>query len=728
MTFCLPKSESAKFLAAVNSGQLSPIKLGGLKSEARHAEIAKVLGEDMAKEVNALFESKLLMPNYMQGLVNWVKEVSGAWDDKVRKSTVDKITSLDPRILKPGNQEAFLGDLAAQKLGFTLKPEEAKAIFDMAQEAKKLQEEWKKTLDTYVPRHDINNPVTLTRDAYGRAVLDLQDKIESLQPNGKTFLGHILDVIALPKTIATGILHFSALGVQGWGMISKKVTWEAAFEQFKYFHDEENYKQLMAYIISDPDYAYARSARLGLTDVTDQLSLREEAIQSSLAQNFNTYLADKTGLPINVIGASSRAFTGYLNYVRFNRFKDLLNAARSVEEAEGRTLDHDSQIVKDLGSVVNNFTGRANLDSTLVGANTAHVDKYGGINQQVLNALFFAPRKVAATVQMFNPIEYARLYKNAYDTGNYTAANAAVKQLTGSIIATGSLLYLVNSLGYDVDFDPKSQEFLKVQLPSGAKLDVTGGNAIWVRFLARMITGKEITAHGKEIELGEGYKPTTRAELAQQYIRGKLAPTMGTIADMMYGQDAVGRPFDIPQELRGRMQPILMSSLMNFYYANPEKSVGDLPVLSALFGVNVESPVSQGVRQGRNVWGEPSSSWSLHDEPKTNLDLALDKAGYVQRFPSQTINGVKLTDDQYQQYIGLSGTQAKARLQTLVNSPGWENKTQIEQQRWIKFITQSSKTNAQSMVIARSMGTDNNIALKSLQNQREKLFGPEEHK
>lgn len=709
--FCLPKAQSAKFLAAVNSGELNPIKLGGMKSAARLEAISKILGDDTGKEVNALFESKLLMPNYMQGLVNWVKEVSGAWDPKVRESTVDKINNLDERILNPGNQESFLHSLAAEKLGFNIKPEQAKEIFDKAQEAKKLQEEWKKSLDQNVPRRDVNNPTSIVRMAYGRAVLDLQDLIETMKPSGQTFFQHLLDVVSVPKTLATGILHFSAIGVQGWGMISHQVTWEAALEQFKYFYDQKNYDDLQAYIVSHPYYETAKQSKLGLTDITDQLNLREEAIQSSVLQRMNTYVADKSGLPINVLGASSRAFTGFLNYTRFNRFVDLVNAAKSVSE-DG--VVHP-QSLADIASVVNNFTGRANL---------GELDEYRNV-QPVLNALFFAPRKIAATVQMFSPLEYGLLYKNALKTGDYTALKAASRQLTGSIMATGAVAYLANMLGYNVNFNPSSQEFLKIQTPSGEKLDITGGNAIWARFLGRMYTGKEITAHGKEIDLGEGYKPTTRADLLNQYIRGKLSPVSGAIADAMYGSDPVGRPFDLTNEARSRMQPILMSSLMNYYYEQPDKALSDMPILAGLFGVNVESPVSQGSRHGLNAWGEPAADSLFHEEGRTPLDTALDKIGYVQKFPSNTINGVKLTDQQQKQYIQQFGTMAKARLTNLVESPSFANLPLVQQQRFVKMMVQNSKTNAQSYVTAHALGTSNDILRKSLKNAQDKLMGTE---
>jgi hypothetical protein len=719
-SWCLPKSESRKLLDAIKNGQINTLKLNSLDSAGRRAEFEKVLGPDLAKELNTNYERHVIVKGYQKGLSTWISDSLATLDKKVLNNIEGKINSLDQRILNPTNEKAFLSDLASDKLGFTLKPEQAKQIFEKAQEAKKLRSEWEKTLGQKIPRRAVNDPVSLVRTAYGRAILDLQDTVESMKPQGQTWLQRALDLASTPKTLATGVLHLSALGVQGWGMISHKVTWEAAAEQFKYFYDEENYKNLMAYIISHPDYKFAQAARLGLTDVTDQLSTREEAIQSTILQRMNEHVANKTGLPINVLGASSRAFTGFLNYTRFNRFVDLLEAARKNSDVE---LKPGDQIVNDLASVVNNFTGRANLDSTLVGVDAKSIDKFGGSNQQVLNALFFAPRKVAATIQMFNPLEYNRLYQNARETGNYTAINGAIRQLTGSLMATGAILYLANMMGYKVDYNPASANFAKIQTPSGEKLDITGGNAIWTRLIARILLDKEVTAHGKEIDLGEGYKPTTRADLVNQYVRGKLSPTLGTLVDWMYGKDAVGRPFDLESEARARMEPILLSTMLNYYYQQPDKAMSDIPVLASFFGVQTESPVSRGERFGMNPWGEPADTGflGLHEPSRTNLDGVLDKVGYTQDFPSNTIQGVKLNDDQQKTYNQLYGQLSKARMTNLVQSPWFQNSPPGQQLKFIKQMSQMSKTMAQATV----MGKHPEIIQQSLENRRKLLLGIE---
>ena len=188
MAFCLPKAEVQKFKAAVADGRLGMQELGKLTSDARRARIASVLGEENAAHVNALFEKGMLLERRKLGFSNWVKEVSGELSPQARENIVDKINKLDERILNPYFEKNFLGDLAREKLGVKLTPEQAKVIFEQAQEAKKLKEEWEKTLDEAIPYRDINNPMYKTRIDYGLQLQKLQDTIDAAKPSGKTWI------------------------------------------------------------------------------------------------------------------------------------------------------------------------------------------------------------------------------------------------------------------------------------------------------------------------------------------------------------------------------------------------------------------------------------------------------------------------------------------------------------------------------------------------------------
>jgi hypothetical protein len=568
--FCLPEKEVNAFLKALQDGTIAPEKLIDMTSEERRSLFEKIVGPDNAREINSQFEAKMLLKDQQRGMITWAKKVAGITEAQ-RADIVSKINKLD-RVLQPDEEKDFLADLAAKKLGVTVTADEAKDIFNLSQVA----EQRRATM-----LQDINNADN--RIAYGRAVLDLTEKIESLKPNHMSLTDRLIDILNIPKSALTSILHFSAPFVQGWGMLSTHQWYEGFGQMFRHFADEENYKNLNAYIISHPDYALAKDGKLGLTKLGDKLSAREEAIQSTLVEKANQWLTDRTGVP-NLVRASSRAFTGYLNYVRFNRFAELLNAAR----LSGEDVRAGSSVVRDLAKVVNDFTGRGAIGKDDVYASVA----------PALNAGFFSPRKMSATMEMFNPVRYLN------PSISPTARRAAMRQLLGSLMATGAVLAIARAVGADVNFDPRSSNFAKIGIGK-EKLDMTGGNSAYVRLLARIATNQEITQSGKLIELGKGYKPTTRADLVLRFTRGKLSPVASTLADFLYGSDPVGRPFSVTEEMRDKLVPITIGDFINFAQYDPHNTAAIVPSLAAIFGVGLETELPPLAKTHRDVWGEP---------------------------------------------------------------------------------------------------------------------------
>lgn len=671
-SWCLPRNLSNAFLDAIKDGRLSPMKLMSMSSAERRAAFGEILGPDNAHEINASFEKTMLLKDQKRGLVTWANKVSGI-TEPVRRDILNTISKLD-RVLQPEEERGFLADLAAKKLGVTVTAEEAKAIFQLSQTAETAKAEMLK---------DISN--VGNRVAYGRALLDLKDQIESLKPNGQTLVHKLVDVLNIPKSALTSILHFSAPFVQGWGMLSTKVAWNGFSKMFQYFASEANYRDLNAYIISHPDYGLAVDGRLGVTKLGDKLSAREEAIQSTLVEQANQWLTDRTGVP-NLVRASSRAFTGYLNYVRFNRFVDLLNAAR----LGGEDVSEGSQVVKDLARVVNNFTGRGELGTD---------DRYSSIGP-VLNTVFFSPRKVIATMEMFNPVNYVNPKISP------TARMAGMRQLAGSLIATSAVLALAKAMGASVDPDPRSANFAKIVI-GGEKLDMTGGNAVYVRLLARIATNQEITSHGKLIQLGEGYRATTRADLVANYIRGKLSPIAGFLADALYGKDPIGRPFNVTDEMRDKLMPITMSSFLNFATNDPGNSAAIIPSLAALFGVGLESPLPPMSHSGMDVWGQPLGSTGSWQADPVNKEF--ETLGYTPSFPMNTIRGVKLDPQQYNQYVQTSGRLAYMRLESVIGTQGWNGVPSGERLKVMKDVIRKSRDAAATAIMLQSQGSSHDI-------------------
>lgn len=641
-TFCLPKRFTALFRGKIADGTLNPADLTTRTSAERRQIFSDLFGDDNGKEVNALFESKLLLRNQNKGLLDWVHQMSGLKPD-VKLDAADRIIKLD-RVLNPADRQTFLQDLARKKLGADISVDQAKEIFDRAKTVSDLKTKWLKDVDNMA-----------NRTAYGRAIQDLVDLTNSMKPSTRTFKDWAMDVWSIPQSAETGFLHLSAPGVQGWGMMTEPAFYRGVVEMLRYFANEDNYKDFKAYMITHPYYNTIKSSYLGLTDLGDNLNTREEAILSSLVGKANKLLADKTGLPINIFGASNRGFTGYLTYVRFNAMVRHLEAGKML----GEDVQPGSQYVIDLAKTINDASGRSNLGAK---------DQYKNFGP-ILNIGAFAVRKVVSDVEMtlgawriFDP-------RVARSTRIIRA-----KHLVGSLAITAAGLGFAQALGAKVSWNPLDQHFGQAGIPIGdneyAYLSV---GPAWVpRLVARTLWGVMRTNQGKEIDLNQtGYGTPTQGSIILQEIRNKLSPLAGVLTDAAFHKDAIGNEFNLETEVRHRMTPIVFDSLMGIYDHYPEDTAAILPSLSAFLGVRVQTPVPPQTKSNLTAYGDPLSDF--HDPVRTAMDKEYFRLnGKFLGFPPETLPpGVRMSPEQYHEYAQNAGIFTKELMNADMQDPDW---------------------------------------------------------
>lgn len=560
MTWCLPPDMVDRFIAGLRDGSIDPNKLAEMpSSEARRAELAKYVGEENAQDVNARLENAILKKDQQRAYVTWAKQVAGL-AEPARRDLIDRVGRME-NLLNPADEQSFMADAAAQKLGTAPTLEESRQVVSLAQTARALKD-------------DLATGWTADKGrAYGRAQAQFDDYISSLKPDSSTYLEKFANLANLPKTALTTAVHLSAPLVQGWGMISRARWGEAFANQLKYYADEANFQNLRADMIGNPDVQLLRKSGLSLTDIDGPINAREEALQSNLILNANTWLSEKSGGVIpNAVRASNRAFYGFLNYTRSQSALDLLTAAR----LRGEDVSAGSRALSDIAKVINDFTGRGNIGIA---------DRSRAV-APLLNATFFAPRKISATINMFNPERY--LNPNI----SPTARIAAVRNLLGSVAVTATVAGLLQASGLaTVDWNPESANFMKFQA-GDEKFDMTGGNAIFMRLLARIATGKMITANGKVEDVGVGNVPN-RGKLVAQFLRGKLSPLAGMFTDWFLGKDPVGRPFSMSQELQDKFAPITIQAFQHFAWNDPKNYAAIALMPFTVFGASVESPVQR---------------------------------------------------------------------------------------------------------------------------------------
>ena len=530
--FCLTKTFTDKFLKGLKSGEIDPQKLASMTSEERRAFFSKMFNEDVAKNVNALFESKLLLKNQKQGMITWAKTVGGL-NKEAKKDLVSRINRLD-KVLNPEEEKAFLEDLAAKKLGIDVSQEEAKKIFDLAKKAEDLRLDSKKRIE------------------YGNALLDFYDYTDSLNPNRVSLA---VAAANIPKTLMSS-LDFSAGLRQGWGMMTRKEWYLSFVNQFKYAFSKKAFRDLQADIISRPSYDLMKSSGLRISSLATKLAQKEEDFIGA---------AILRRLPW--VGASERAYVGFLNKLRADVFDHLVKSA----ELAGENVSKGSKELNDIANTINDFTGSGNIGKG---------DRYASA-VPLFNAGLFSPRKISATVNMFNPARYLdpRISK--------TARKAALRQLIGSLSATATFMGLASMAGADIETNPISSDFGKIKI-GNTRFDVSGGNANYLTLLSRLAENKtKSTTTGKVRELGKGYKADNRGTLILKFGRNKLSPLAGELVSLITGSDFMGKPVDIKKDALEMITPMIVGSVMQM--AAIDKDIVPIGILAELFGVGVQS-------------------------------------------------------------------------------------------------------------------------------------------
>ncbi len=534
MAFCLIKPLAEKFKQMIKSGEIDIDRLIDMSSQERNQYFKNIFGEDrVSKEVNALFESKLLLKYQKTGLVNWAKQIAGM-KPEIKNTLIDKIVKMK-EILKPETEKVFLQDLVSKRLGADISIVEAKKIAEMSEKITNL-ENWKTDKE---------------RIAYGRAKIDLNEYINSLNPKKASLLTNIAGV---PRSFMAS-LDLSAPLNQGWGMLSRKQFYTNLGSMLKAALNKDNYLDLQADIITRPNYKAAKKAGLRLTDLSEKLEMREEQFMSSLL--------DK----VPGIAASQRAYTGFLNKLRIDVFDDLVKKAREV----GEDIGIGSKVLEDIAKVVNNFTG---------GARVGKIE--GAV--PILNAAFFSPRKITSTLNILNPRNYIDPKISP------TARKAAIRNLVGSLAITMTVLKLADVLGGDVieiEENQTSSDFGKIKV-GDTRLDLSGGNSSYITLVSRLLK-QEVKSTATDIitPLGTKYGETSGFELTSNFVRNKLSPNASLLVDIITGANAIGEKRTILQSIKDRFKPMFINSVIELAESD---TTGKFPLaLISLFGAGLNT-------------------------------------------------------------------------------------------------------------------------------------------
>jgi len=642
MPYCLTKDLSLEFKKRLKSGEIDPEKLALMTSAGRHDYFASFLGDANATQINSLFESKLLLKGQQQGMINWAKQSAGM-KPQVRADLISKIGKMD-RILNPTEEKAFLHDLASTKIGANISLDEAKKLTELSSKV----QEAKTNLQA-----DINNKAKQIE--YGTRIYDTQEYLNSINPNK----GHIVaNVLGIPRALVASLDFVSAPFRHGYFAMSDPAWIKNYVKMPSLLVSEKAFRTQMGRIYGSPYYNALTKGGLSIFQIGGNLSKQEEQFASNVLNKF----------PIT--RGSKRGYTGFLNGLRF----DMAAAMMKAEELRGGDIGVGSKFVKDISTAVNNLTGAGSLGRFKSAA-------------PEINLVFFSARMQVARINMLNPVTYL----NPKTSGR--ARILMLKNLLGSLAISAGLLYLAKLAGAKVNMtDPTKTDFGEISY-GNLRIDTTGGNRVLVTLLARLITGRYVSAAGNVTQLGKGaYKPLTRLDLVQSFILGKLAPgaasIMGDFLSQENGKDPWGNPVTIQSELKDQIIPMNITNGMDMFDKDPTNTA--LGITLGLFGlpVAVSSPVSTKVD-----WNDSASQTLTQFHTKvgdTKFNAANDKFNLQYQSWLQTTQNTSL-------YKKLSSTEQKS-LQTSAKS---DIETKILKS--YGFTYTAAKTDANTKYILKSL-------------------------
>lgn len=367
---------------------------------------------------------------------------------------------------------------------------------------------------------------------------------------------------------------------QGIGLVHRP-EWRDAFgSMFKFLKSQEAYDTAMKALEQRPSYLLGREAGLFLAK-PDSLLAGEEAFM-------NNYLHNIPGVR-KVIGASERAYTGFLNKLRADTFDNLIKQAKIAGNDAFTVAEHTAKdgsitksvvptdVTKNIAKFVNNATGRGTLGS---------LEKIA----PELNTVIWSPRLLSSRLTTLNPKYYAQL--------DPFTRKEALKSLL-AIGAFGTTMAGLGALaGGKVGTNPLSADFGKARFGNKV-LDPWGGFQQPIVAAARFIKGSnEVGPQGRDVTAGRFAvsKLSPIAGLAYDLASAKIFNGKSQEADLSKGQlpqvggyqDRFGNQKYISQEIENRFVPIFVQDMTDVIKDN--SSLAETVGLSvpALFGAGTQ--------------------------------------------------------------------------------------------------------------------------------------------
>jgi len=377
------------------------------------------------------------------------------------------------------------------------------------------------------------------------ANLEGMDKLKYRAVEASTFVRAIktsMDLSAVFRQGAMIALGSPVIGIKGFKPMLKSLASDKG--QFEFEQSLAKY----------PHYELAKKSKLFLADHDYKLNGREENFMSSVAEK------------VPGVVASQRAYTSYLNYIRMEKFQQLV---RDLPAVEGKVNPGEA---KAIANIINVFTGRGKIGFK------------GEAPGAVLNTALFSPRLVASR---FNAIALQPLYSPG---STITTAKIAAKQYARFFGGLLTIYGLGMMAGGEVSFETTSSDYGKIRFGNTTVDPMAGLSQVSV-FLGRVAFGETTNKNGVTTPIRGPfvkYGGTDVPTLAGRFLKSKLAPIPGTVLEQLSGKNYNGEPIDATDIPAALFMPL---SFKDIYESMVEQGIegGTALALLSIFGMGIQN-------------------------------------------------------------------------------------------------------------------------------------------
>jgi hypothetical protein len=551
---CLFKETKDRFVKALKSGELNLDELSGLgSSEERRALLSKFVGEENSKQVNALFESKLLMKNQESAMISFIKQTAGL-KPKVQRDLISKVNKLG-KVLTPEERNNFFQDLASQRLGTEINAEQAQKISELSRAFNDAKANPNSGLEYGASEVALNNYVNDIR--LKNEEVSLREGLDIFKRNPVVGAKDAIQKIAGISKGIKASLDNSAIFRQGWKtLFTNPSIWaknavtsfsDIAKQLGKSASNQDVMNGIKAEILSRPN------SRNGLfKNMKLEIGNLEEA--------FPTTIPEKIPLFGRLYKASETAYTGFLYRMRADIADKLVQTATE----SGVDLTNKVQ-AESLGKLINSLTGRGSLGS---------MEKVG----KEINTVFFSPKMLKAN------LDFLTAHQLQKDVTPFVRKQAAIN-LVKVIGGVATIMGIANTIKPgSAELDPRSADFGKIRI-GDTRFDISGGMGSIVTLASRILppfVGQKAytksSSTGKLTQLNSNkYGAKTVMDVFEDFGENKFSPMFSVFKDIANQKDFNGNPTTIPGEAMNLLAPLPITNSIELIQ-NPNAA----PVLAGM--------------------------------------------------------------------------------------------------------------------------------------------------